>query len=253
MIQTAGDLITFALRAAGIIGVGQTAAAEDSYTGLDFLRMLIAQWNRQRWLSYVEQEVAVASSTGAQSYTIGPGMDFNCARPDYITAAYARIIPGSPPNLVDVPLTVLMSREDYAQISIKTLETFPAFVFYESGYPTGRIYVWPVPPAGMYGIYLSVKAALPTYTTLTDPLNLPDEYLEALVWSMCVRLQMAYGLPARQDHAAAMTRAMQTLRQANTQIPQLAIPAPLGRIRYDASLVGAGLGRAFILDQGAVL
>jgi hypothetical protein len=84
-------------------------------------------------------------------------------------------------------------------------------------------------------------------------LNLPDEYIDALLWSMCVRMQMAYGLQARPDHVAQAAMAINTLRQANAQIPQLAIPAPLRNRHGDAGLVGHGMGRAFILDQGAVL
>jgi hypothetical protein len=47
--------------------------------------------------------------------------------------------------------------------------------------------------------------------------------------------------------------AINTLRQANTQIPLLRLPGALGLHRYDASLVGPGLGRAFILNQDVVL
>lgn len=254
MINTTGDLIQAVLLSSGILGIGQSAQPADMSTGLDLLRELIAQWQKKRWLVFVEQTVSVAASTGAQTYSIGPGCDFDVnGRPDHITRAYIRIIPGVPPNLVDIPVEVLDSREDYASISVKTLETMPACVYYESGYPTGQVYFWPVPPAGMYGLYLVVKVPLPTYVSTADPLNLPDEYLSALRWSMCVDMQMSYGLQARPDHVARAAVAMNTLRQANAQIPQLAVPAPLRNRFADTSLVGHGLGRAFILDQGAVL
>jgi len=253
MINTVGDLIDFSLRVSGIIGVGQTAMAEDANTALDWLRMIISEWQRKRWLTYVQQEVSVAASTGDQYYTIGPGQQFDCYRPSHIAAAYIRIIPGSPPNLVDIPIAILNSREDYAQISVKTLETIPSYVFYDSGWPVGRLYWWPVPPANMYGLYVTVMSPLPTYAALTDPLSVPPEYLPALTWSLAVRMQLSYGLPANLAHVAAMKMSLNTLRQANVQVPQLAVPAPLGRLRDDLSLVGKGLGRAFVLDQGAVL
>ena len=254
MINTTGDLIAAALLSSGILGIGQSAQAADMSTGLDLLRELIAQWQKKRWLVFVEQTVSVAASTGAMSYTIGPGCDFDVnGRPDHISRAYIRIIPGVPPNLVDIPIEVLDSREDYAGISVKSLETMPATVYYESGYPTGEVYFWPVPPANMYGLYLVMKVPLPTYVSTADPLNLPDEYISALRWSMCVDMQMSYGLQARPDHVQRAAVAINTLRQANAQIPQLAVPAPL-RNRYgDAGLVGHGLGRAFVLDLGAVL
>lgn len=253
MISTVGDLIAFSLRASGILGVGQTASAEDAQTALQTLVDLLAQWQNQRWLEYVEQEISVPSSTGAQWYTIGPGMDFDCARPDYIAAAYIRILGGSPPNLVDIPVEIIKAREDYAAITVKTLETMPALLWYESGYPTGRLFWWPVPPAGMYGLYITIKSPLPAYSALTDPVNLPPAYYRALRWSLAVEMQLSYGLPANPGHVQAMNVALNVLRQANTQIAELSVPAPLGRYRGDLSLVGHGLGRAFILDQGAVL
>jgi len=253
MISTTGDLIDFSLRVSGIVGVGQTPQDDDNNTALDWLRMIVAEWQKKRWLVYVQQEVSVPASTGAQFYTIGLGCDFDVSRPDHIAAAYIRIIPGVPPNLVDIPVEILQSREDYAAISVKTLETIPSVVFYDSGWPTGRVYWWPVPPANMYGLYLTVKMPLPTYVALTDPLGVPPEYYPAMIWSLAVRLQLSYGLPANPGHVAAMKEAMETLRMANTQIPQLAMPAPLGRMWGDLSLIGRGLGRAFTLSEGAVL
>jgi hypothetical protein len=254
VINTVGDLATTVLKASGILGIGQSAMPDDLSTFLDLLRALIAQWQKKRWLVFVEQTVSVAASTGAMTYSIGPGLDFDVAgRPDHISRAYVRIIPGVAPNLVDVPIEVMDAREDYAMISVKSLESMPAAVYYESGFPSGQVYFWPVPPVGMYGLFLVLKVPLPTYVSTADPLNLPDEYIEALIWSMCVRMQMSYGLQARPDQVAAAKQAINTIRQANVQIAQLGVPAPLGRLRSDLSLVGHGLGRAFTLDQGAVL
>ena len=56
------------------------------------------------------------------------------------------------------------------------------------------------------------------------------------MWSLCVRMQMAYGLPARPDHVAAMKVAMNTIKLANSQIKLLSMPAALvGRGGGDVS------------------
>lgn len=252
MISTTGDLIHFVLRASGLSGIGQTPSAEDANTCLQMLVDLLAQWQRKRWLTFNLEETST-TSTGAQFYTVGPGQDFDVARPVNIKAAYVRILTGSAPNLVDLPVEVIHSREEYASITVKTLETIPALVFLDTQWPIARVYWWPVPPAAQYGLYLTVQPGLPAYSTLVDPINLPPEYLRALRWTLCVEMQMAYGRQAEPGHVAAMNVALATLRAANAQIPQLALPVPLGRIRSDASLVGPGLGRAYVLDQGAAL
>lgn len=280
MIETAGDLIGFVLRASGINGVGQSPLAEDTSTGLGFLRMLMAQWQRKRWLIWHEQEVSVLS-TGARYYTIGAGQDFNVGRPDKIHAAWVRLQPFSNPvdrsrpygvgpygvgpygrysaantgtMPVDLHLSIIEAKEDWASITIKNLSSIPAAVFYDSAFPVGRVYFWPVPIAAHYEMHLVVKGSLPVYAALTDPLNLPDEYIEALVWSLCVRMQMGYGLPARPDHVAAMKQATETVKMANSQIGLLSMPAALSGRRGDvSSWAGRGLNQAWTTGGGSVL
>jgi hypothetical protein len=232
MIQTTGDLIAFCLRSSGINGVGQTPSAEDANTGLDLLRMLIAQWQRKRWLVPSLADMAV-TSTGAQSYTIGP------VRPALLHAAYARLLPAGP-NPLDVPLGIIESREDYSQITLKSLSTWPSVVWLDTAWPTGRVYVWPIPPAGQFELHFVFPAALPTYTTLTDAIDLPPEYIEALLWSMCVRLQMSYGLPSRPDHVMAMHQSVAVVSAANTQIGTLV--SPIGSRRGGSLAAGSSPG-----------
>ena len=254
MIETTGDLITFALRSSGINGVGQTPLAEDSNTGLDLLRMIMDEWRTKRWLVWNEQELSLVS-TGAKFYTIGPGQDFNLpSRPSRIHAAWVRFQPFSGPNAVDLPLGIIESKEDWATLSIKDLVSLPAGVFLDTAWPVGRVYFWPVPPASQYEMHIVTKASLPVYTSLTDPLAVPGEYVPALMWSLCVRLQMSYGLQARPDQVAAMKEAMQTIRMANVQVPTMSMPAGLGGRPTDvSSWVGKGLNRAWVVGAEAVL
>ena len=226
-IATAGDLIAHSLKMAGIIGVGQTANAEDSNTSLDVLRMIIAEWQRRRWLVWSQQESALVS-TGAQSYTIGPGGDFNVPRPDRLESAFCRILAQGAATVVDVPLGIIVAKEDYVKIGVKNIVALPTAVWYDSSFPTGRLYFWPVPNAGMYELHINTKSALPAYG-LTTPLGLPPEYTQALAWSLAVRLQMEYGLATRPEMVSAMRQSMAVLRMANLQISTLACPVPAGR------------------------
>jgi hypothetical protein len=253
MIETTGDLITFALRASNINGVGQTPLAEDSNTGLQFLNWLMSEWQRKRWLIWNEQEISVVA-TGNNFYTIGPGQDFDTARPDRIHAAWCRMQPFAGPNPVDIHLGIIEAKEDWAGITIKDLKSIPSAVFYDSSWPIGRVYFWPVPSAAHYEMHLLVKASLPVYTTLTDPLALPPEYVKAAMWHLCVDMQMAYGLPTNPAHVAAMKVAMNTVMMANSQIGLLSMPAALGRRGGDvSSWQGKGLNQAWIVGGSSVL
>jgi hypothetical protein len=80
------DLITLALKKAGVVGVGQTPEAEDTNDAFSDLNMMLGQWNRRRWLVYHLLDVAKVS-TGAASYTVGP--NGGLCRPPARTASKA--------------------------------------------------------------------------------------------------------------------------------------------------------------------
>lgn len=89
------DIINLALKDAGVLGVGQTALAEDVNDALQRLNWMISQWAKQRWLVYHLIDLPLIS-TGAQSYSIGPGGDFETStRPDKIESAFMRQYPGT--------------------------------------------------------------------------------------------------------------------------------------------------------------
>lgn len=243
-IATAGDLIILALKSAGINGVGQTPSADDANDSLAFLNMLLAQWQRKRWLVWSLVDTAFVS-TGAAVYTVGPAGNFAIARPDVIEAAYARLTTG--PTPLDISLGVIPSGEEYAAISLKTMPSVPRAVYYESAYPVGKLHVWPVAPATAYELHIVTKITLPTPLALTTALALPPEYIEALLWSLVVRLAPAYGLDPRPVHIAAMQASLNTLRQANTQIETLSMPAGLVGRRFGS--VDAAASPAFQSGQ----
>jgi hypothetical protein len=240
-LNTVGDLISFGLRSAGVTGIGQTAQSEDFNDAFVILTSTIAGWQRKRWLipSLIDTSLL---STGAASYTIGPGGDFNVPRPDHVTSGFFRMMTSTPP--VDIPMGIITAREDYNRVVLKSLSTFPAAVFYDSVWPMGRLYFWPIPPGGQYEMHISLKAALPVYTGLTDQINLPPEYLDALIYTLAVKLAMQYGLEPKASHVAAMAAAIQTIRLANLQIPEAMMPVAVLNRRGGTS-VAAGSSGAF--------
>jgi len=226
-LTTANDLIQLSLREAGIIGVGQTPGAEDINDSLRLLNAMMGQWSRRRWIVYHLVDV-VFQATGALSYTVGPGGNFNTARPDKIESAFFRQTVQAPPNNVDYPLVPLWSREEYNLIALKSLASFPQAYFYDSAWPMGFLYVWPV-PNDQYEIHISVKDALQTFPTLTTEINLPPEYEEALHYNLAVRLRPLFQLPADPQIIQLAKLALNTIKNANAQIPSLQLPSDLVR------------------------
>jgi hypothetical protein len=97
-------------------------------------------------------------------------------------------------------------------------------VFYDSAFPNGVLYFWPVPPAGQFELHISTKAALPSVTALSSDLLLPAEYAEALTYSLAVRIAMQNGISPPPGIVATMQQALSVIRMANVQIPEARVP-----------------------------
>lgn len=225
---TPQDLISFSLKAIGALGVGQSALTEDNTDAFNALNAMLAVWNRKRWLIWHLVDASFVS-TGAQSYTVGAGGNFNVARPDRLEAAFFRQVTTANPSQVDYPLQILESREDYSRIALKQLSTFPQFIFYDAAFPLGSVFPWPVPAASIYELHIVLKETLSQFTALNQTINLPPEYFEAIWTNLCIRLAPVYQVAASAEVLGLAKASLATIRGANTQIPRLTMPGQLVR------------------------
>lgn len=226
---TPQDLLSLALTDAGIVAQGQTPSAWDMNNGFARLNLMIGEWCQKRWILYHLVDVSVVSTGQVTPYTVGPGQQINVAeRPDKLEDAYFRqIIPTAAPNQFDTPLDILQSYEDWAQISMKQLTSFSNCIFYDSDWPTGKAYPWPVMLANIYELHLILKMVLGSFSSLTQTIVLPRPYFSAIHLNMAQRLRAAYNLPPNPRIDAQVKNAMATLRGGNTQIKRLYMPREL--------------------------
>lgn len=232
---TLGDLCTEALKECGYIGVGQTPLAEDLNGAWMRLQWMLQQWERKRWLVYHLVHLS-KTSTGTQTYTIGPGGDIDTGagsvRPMKIESAFLRQLTQSQPNQIDYPLAILQSREDYDKIALKQLQSFPGWIFLDSDWPLGTIFAWPVPQANIYAVHVSIIAQLPmSFATQASVFNIPFEYYNAMLFNLAIRLRPKYQIGTYPgDPLPGLAKdALAVLRGANTQIAKLQMPADLLR------------------------
>jgi hypothetical protein len=286
--ETVGEALFLALRMAGRINDQQSVSegSKDVADAFTLLMAMMAQWQRKRWLVWSEVESSVIS-TGALYYTVGLKQDFNIGRPDKIHAAFVRlrgaaagsagggsdgaVLPEALPfplgaspsfagstfgngNAIDIPLTIVEAKEDWAHISIKDLKSIPSAVFYDSVWPVGRAYFWPVPPAHDYEMHLITKTSLPSYEGLDDPLAMPPEYTAAVIDNLACRIIVASGGQISRELAGQARASLETVKMTNAQIPLLGMPAALTHHRGDvSSWVGRGLNQAWTTGGGSVL
>lgn len=313
-MATVRDFIYLALKDAGVTGVGQTPLAEDINDCFTLLTRMLAVWQKKRWIvPYLTDISAVAN--GSVSNRIGPGQFYNWYRPDKIQAAYFKQINAAQgSNAVSYPLRPIWSREDYSQISLKELNAWPSYYFYDNNFPYGNVYIWPVPSSN-YEIHLIVKGNIGfdvellsgridtagtlytdgsylivpllsttgfgsgatanitvaggvvtvvdiqnggdgykigdilsvspadiggtgsgfvytvtnTTSTLDAEFNMPEEYEEAIHYNLVVRITAMYSKPVNPIHGKLAILGLNTIRNSNTQISKLEMPATLSR------------------------
>lgn len=237
---TARDFITLAMKEAGVLGVGQTLLAEDINDGFTYLQRMIKQWQNQRWMVNALQDISLTPPDLSPSQTIGRGGVWNIyPKPTRINAGYFfQKNTGRPP--VNLPLAPIMSYEDYARITLKDLVTQPEYFFYDNqnnvppgihnGNPSngqGNIFIWPIPTLGIYEIHLICQVGLGWPATVDSVYFLPDEYAEAIHYNLAIRLCSAYKMEPQRSTIALAKSSKQTIRNANTQVPELIMPSGL--------------------------
>lgn len=226
------ELINLALKQSGVLGVGQTASAEDTQDAFKMMNMMLAQWQTDRFLVYhlvTNSKVC----TGQISYTIGIGGDFNIPRPDRISSAFVRLTVQTFPNQVDYPLTLLQAREDYNRIAVKGQGSMPTALFYDSAYPLGNLFPWSVPD-NQYTLFVTTYEQLQKFNTVADVINMPPQYEEAIMWNLAGRLRPMYGFGPEPTISALARASLNTLAGSNTQVPTLTIdPILCSRGKYN--------------------
>lgn len=216
---TPADMIKRALKRANVIGVGQTASAEDMTDMFAELQMLMAEWQTDRFMVYQTLDASFQSN-GSGSYTIGPGMQFNVPRPERIEQAFVRQNPGGSPTPVDYPLETLFSREDYDRIRLKFLSSWPQAIYYDRGYPTGNVLIWPIPNTS-FEIHLTLIQQLQAFGTQFDTVTLPPIYQRLIEYNLAVIAYTMYGLPVDPAVVAIAKKTAARLRGMNAEIPRL--------------------------------
>ena len=241
--MTPSDLIKLALKAARVLGQGQNATQQQLSDALSLLNMMMGQWARKRWMVFHLLEIK-ATGNGTPQYRLGPNGDFmyhwddpahawdeaglswdQGFRINRLEKAFVRLSTGVA-GQVDYPLAIVKSAEDYSTIPIKGMAGFPQLVWLDSGYPTATLNVYPA-PSSAYEIHLLILNPLPRFGQLNVDINLPDEYQDALVYNLARRLLSFYGKAQDPEIAREASAALQTVKSANTQIPNAIMPAQL--------------------------
>lgn len=228
---TVRQLITASARKLNIVQAGQPLTPDDMDVMLQALDGMIQSWGNNRLMVYNIEEHEFPS-TGAASYTLGPGGDFNVERPMAIEYCYARLNNGTAQQLdiANQPLTV----GQYAGIAVKNTTSTFGFAFYDDGnYPLRNVRFFPIPAAGNT-IVLWLRMPLLDFTNIDAPVTYPPGYERAFTFNLAVEVASEFGKTIPEEVALIAVNSKLEIERLNS-VPRF--------LRGDGGMTRSGRNR----------
>lgn len=188
---TARTLIIAALRKIRAVSPEETPEPYQIQNGLEALNDLLSSWATERLLVYSIAQRTGALTIGTSSYTVGAGATFDTTRPQRIELAFVRL------SEIDYPVEII-DRASYMGIPDKTARGMPMYLYYDSSYTQGKIYVFPTPDTS-YTLHFDAWEPLSEFASENTEYTLPLEYKLPLKSGLSILLAPEYGKAIDQD------------------------------------------------------
>lgn len=192
MTTYALDILTGAAKLLGVVFKGEALSADEAADGLVTLNDMLDSWSNDNLNTFVYANETFPL-TGATSYTMGVGGNFNTSRPINISAAVITIAG------VDYDLIPITQEQYLKEVSNKSIiSPIPQYLVYDNGYPLATINLFPNATAGSSIKILSNKP-LANLSLLTSIVDMPPGWKRALKYNLAIELAPQYGVQIPQS------------------------------------------------------
>lgn len=230
--MTVRQLITRSLRIIGQLKPGRGPNNSELTTGLEVANAMLESWSTERLNIPVVERDAYTLTGATGSYTLGPGGDFDAARPVYIEAAGILLTDQTTPP--EVPLEVYRDARKWAAVRSKsTAASIPEVLYPEMGLALVTLNLYPVPDTA-HDLVLYAWNVLTSFGSLDDELSFPPGYVDALSYNLAVRLAPEWGLPLQSPVPELALQTLGAVKRINTPLLEMTMdPALVGRSGID--------------------
>lgn len=192
------DIIRQAMLDLQAVDAEQPLTASEANDGLIRLNRMIDTWNGDGFMIFTIaiQDFPLVSSK--QVYTLGPGGDFNTARPAFIDRA-SIVILSNPAQPLEYPIPIYTTQEWQEKVPIKNVPgNLPLLVYDDGSFPLRSLTFWPVASDNtLFRMYPWQQ--LSQFPDLQTVLSFPPGYLEALQSNLAIRLAPMYKADVAQE------------------------------------------------------
>lgn len=190
------DLIKGALRKIGVVPQGESPTADQITEGAFALNLLVKAWQADGMPLWAIRTTAIPLTLNVNTYAIGTGLTINVDKPLKVIRAWNR---DSASN-VDIPVRVI-THQEYDILGNKTSSGNPIQIYYEPQRDSGMLYMFPTPDAVSVAknqIYITYQRPFEDFDASTDTPDFPQEWYDAVLYGLAVRLAPEYGVPIDQ-------------------------------------------------------
>ena len=194
------DFINSTLRLIRVLDSGETPTATESADALVALNQLIGSWSAAGVPIFAETHEQI-TLTGAAYYPLA-------SRPVKLTAAHVNY------SGIFFPVAIVTSQQWTLPKDRSATSHFAKELYYDGGFPSGSIYLWPSPGSGSTLELFSLKP-LAQFASLSDTINLPPGYEQALRFALAGVLAPEYGSALAPEVAASAAAAQSAIAAMN--------------------------------------
>ncbi len=181
--ETVNEMVTQALKKAGVTGIGENATADDAANAMDELNYMLKGWQNKGYNLWTKTGASLTLTTNA-NHTLSP------VRPLRILSA--RFKETATSN--EIPM-IEMTRDEYDELPDKTTTGTPTQFYYDRQRESAVFYVWPVlSSVTAQTVEYTYDRELEDITALTETLDMPGEWWDAVMYSLAARLLETYNL-----------------------------------------------------------
>lgn len=227
--MTVQDLVTATLKLVGACSSTSPPTPDESADVLARLQDLGDSWAAERLSIFQVVRTLFPLVSGQQTYSIGPGGNFDIARPVWIQDA-GIISNNNPSQPLELPMTIL-SDDDWASLSIKNVATSLSwYLYYDYAFNAsgrGNVSVWPIPNVSTLQVALYVPTPVLTFPSLGTTITFPPGYAEAIRYNLAVRLCPEWGRPLDPVVAQMAVETYARIERANKRLQRLGVDPAL--------------------------
>lgn len=181
----AGALVEASFGVLGLLQEGVAITTKMTTDGMRALNLMLKTFGTMAHL-WLETERSLALISGVPFYLLDP-------KPMRVTSIRRRQTTGA--SIIDIPLNEWSRQEYFDQPNKTGSPSIPVSYYYDPQSTAGTLYVWPAPSASTalnVTLEITYLRRIQDMVASTDDLDMPQEWLEAVVWNLARRLMTQY-------------------------------------------------------------